>query len=183
MRTSSVTLRGRSALAVSLCLPFVAVAGLARPAAGAEPHSEFSHDGIAFAYPSPWHVSVEPLSNGLEPVYRFAVGNFRFHRTSHDIGPCLSGIAGQRPANGVLVFLREAVGTDARVTRAPARPAVIELPARSEQAACLGRGTGSVSFRQAGRVVYLWISVGPRASNRDRADVVAILKSLTIMRR
>src|SRR6266576_2890993 len=103
----------------------------------------FSNRGISFAYPPAWHATTKPLSNATEPIYRFAVGNFRFHRTRRDIGPCLSGIAKQRPRNGVLAFMREALGADRRrsLPRTPSRPKHISLPRRSDQAWCLGNGT------------------------------------------
>jgi len=142
----------------------------------------FSSHGISFTYSATWYVTSQPLSNGAEPVYRFAAGNFRFHRTSRDLGPCLQGIARQRPKNGVLAFMREALGADARRTRGrvPARPKVIPLPRRSDQAACLGHGSEEIAFHQERRVFYLWISVGPTASRNDRHRLQALLNSMTI---
>jgi len=60
---------------------------------GASGSRTFSSHGISFTYPSGWFATKKPLSNATEPAYRFAVGNFRFHRTPGDVGPCLSGIA------------------------------------------------------------------------------------------
>jgi hypothetical protein len=140
----------------------------------------FSNHGISFSYPAAWRATSRPLSNGLEPVYRFAVGNFRFHRTASDLGPCLAGIAKQRPGNGVLAFMREALGADARRARSTARPKNIRLPRRSDQAACLGSGTGEIAFHQSGRVFYLWISVGPHASRADKRRLRGLLNSMTI---
>jgi hypothetical protein len=107
----------------------------------------FSSHGISFAYPAAWHATSRPLSNGAEPVYRFAVGNFRFHRTSRDLGPCLQGIAKQRPKSGVLAFMREALGADARRARSTARPKDILLPRRSDQARVESSISGSASHR------------------------------------
>jgi hypothetical protein len=142
----------------------------------------FSNRGISFVYPSAWHATTKPLSNATEPIYRFAVGNFRFHRTRRDIGPCLSGIAKQRPRNGVLAFMREALGADRRrsLPRTPARPKDIALPRRSEQAWCLGRGTREIAFHEAGRVFYLAISVGPTASRADKRRLHAMLNAMRI---
>jgi len=142
----------------------------------------FSSHGISFAYPSAWYATTKPLSNATEPVYRFAVGTFRFHRTPRDIGPCLSGIAKERPRNGVLAFMREALGGDRRrsLPRTPARPKDISLPRRSEQAWCLGRGSGEVAFHAAGRVFYLAMSVGPRASRADKRRLRALLNAMRI---
>lgn len=149
-------------------------------AAGAADRSRFSNRGISFLYPSSWFATSKPLSNGLEPVYRFAVANFDFRRTPRDVGPCLAGVARQRPATAVLAFMREAVGTDARRTRAGQRPKAFPLPRSSDQAACLGPGTNQIVFRQAGRIFYLWISVGRHASQADRLRLATLLASMKI---
>jgi hypothetical protein len=142
----------------------------------------FSSHGISFAYPSAWHATTNPLSNGTEPVYRFAVGNFRFHRTARDTGPCLSGIAKQRPKNGVLAFMREALGADRRrsLPRTPSRPKHFSLPRRSDNAWCLGPRTGASVFHTAGRVFYLAMSVGPTASRADKRHLRTLLNAMTI---
>jgi len=142
----------------------------------------FSSHGISFAYPSAWYATTRPLSNASEPVYRFAVGNFRFHRTPRDIGPCLSGIAKERPKNGVLAFAREALGADRRrsLPRTPPRPKHISLPRRSDQAWCLGHGSGEIVFHTAGRVFYLAMSVGPTASRADKRRLQILLNAMTI---
>jgi hypothetical protein len=142
----------------------------------------FSSHGISFAYPSAWHATTKPLSNATEPVYRFAVGNFRFHRTPRDIGPCLSGIAKERPKNGVLAFMREALGADRRrsLPRTPSRPKHISLPRRSDQAWCLGHGTREIVFHTAGRVFYLGMSVAPMASRADKRRLRTLLNAMRI---
>jgi hypothetical protein len=142
----------------------------------------FSDRGISFAYPSGWYATAKPLSNVTEPVYRFAVGNFRFHRTPRDLGPCLSGIAKQRPRNGVLAFVMEALGGDRRrsLPRTRARPSDISLPRRSDQDWCLGHGTVEIVFHAAGRVFYLGISVGPNASRGDKMRLHTLLNAMKI---
>jgi hypothetical protein len=142
----------------------------------------FSNHGISFAYPSAWHATTQPLFNATEPVYRFAVGNFRFHRTPRDIGPCLSGIAKERPKNGVLAFMREALGADRRrsLPRTPSRPKHISLPRSSDQAWCLGHGTGEIVFHTADRVFYLAMSVGPTASRADKRRLRTLLNAMRI---
>jgi len=172
------------ALAGRLC-GVVAIGALASfPApsawAGAAGTSRFSNRGISFAYPSSWYVTTRPLSNGVEPIYRFAVGNFRFHRTPRDVGPCLEGIARQRTAGGVLAFMREATGADARRSRVAPRPAAFRLPTPSDRAACLGPGSSQVAFRQGGRVFYLWISVAPKAPAVARTQLAQLLDSMKI---
>jgi hypothetical protein len=149
--------------------------------AGASPRV-FSSHGISFPYPPAWYATSKPLSNGTEPIYRFAVGNFRFHRTPRDLGPCLSGIAKEQPGNGVLAFMREALGGDRRrsLPRTPARPKHISLPRRSEQAWCLGRGSREIVFHAAGRVFYLAMRVGPSASRADKSRLRALVNAMRI---
>jgi hypothetical protein len=64
----------------------------------------FSHHGISFANPSGWYATTKPLSNVTEPVYRFAVGNFRLHHTPRDLGPYKRRAGGptlnERPGRG-----------------------------------------------------------------------------------
>lgn len=142
----------------------------------------FSSHGISFTYPSGWYATTKPLSNATEPVYRFAVGNFRFRRSPGDVGPCLSGLAKQQPANGVLAFMREALGGDRRrsLPRTRARPKDIPLPRRSDQAWCLGGGSGEIVFHQASRVFYLAMSVGPTASRADRRQLHGLVNRMRI---
>jgi hypothetical protein len=149
-------------------------------AAPAEPVTTWDRHGIRFTYPRAWFATARPLSNGLEPVYRFAVGNFRFRRTRLDTGPCLAGIARQKPPTGVLVYAREARGADKRLSRFPPRPPAFRLPTASHDSACLGPGTRQTDFKERGRAFYLWISIGPRASARDRVAVARMLASLRI---
>jgi hypothetical protein len=172
---------GRTArlVGVNACLALAAVLAFSSPA-NAGRTSSFSSKGITFAYPASWFVTTRPLSNGVSPVYRFAIGNFRFHRTQRDIGPCLRGIASQRPPTGVLAFIREAVGADARRARVGARPKTFQLPDRMEQAACLGPGSSQFTFRQAGRVFYLWVSVAPGAPQAARTEIQRLLDSMKI---
>jgi hypothetical protein len=142
----------------------------------------FSTHGISFGYPSGWHATTKPLSNGTEPVYRFAVGNFRFRRTPRDTGPCLAGIAAERPRNGVLAFMREALGADRRrsLPRTRSRPRHFSLPRRAEDAWCLGPRSRQSVFHTAGRVFYLAVSVGPTASRADKRRLLDLLNTMSV---
>jgi hypothetical protein len=173
---------GLGPICVLITLGVLTSVGAVSAQANAASKDRFSNRGISFAYPPSWYATTKPLSNGIEPVYRFAVGSFRFHRTARDIGPCLQGIASQRPKTGVLAFMREALGADARRARAGPRPYVFRLPRSSDQAACLGPGSTEVIFRAAGRIFYLWVSVAPKASALARAQLRLLLNSMKIAR-
>jgi hypothetical protein len=146
----------------------------------------FERVGISFGYPSDWFVTAKPLSNGSDPDYRFAVANWPVHRTSRDRGPCLAGIAKQRPANGALAFLREYVGASRKraLPRHPPRPSQFRLPTqRDGYFGCLGKGSLAHYFRDSGRALILWISIGPKATAETRQALREILGSLEIRRR
>lgn len=162
-------------LALSLAVVLASAVG-----ASAEAFDRFEHAGITFTYPSGWRVTTKPLSNGLEPVYRFALSSFPVHRTAHDIGPCLAGIAAQRRPDGVLAFVREARGADRRRGRFPRRPRVFPLPTQRDNAGCLGEGSLSLSFRESGRAFLLWIAVGPDASSATRRLLRRTLDHMSI---
>jgi hypothetical protein len=145
----------------------LALTGLAAPSSSAGSQFErFDRSGIEFEYPSRWFVTVRPLSNGVNPRYRFAVSTVRVRRTGADSGPCLPGIAQQLPDDAVLVYLREALGADrARsLRRMPPRPRGFRLPTRTDRSLCgFGPGGRWVPFKDAGRAFYLGVYVGSGA--------------------
>jgi hypothetical protein len=172
----------RFALAIMVAVFLAGTAG-AMATAGLE---RFERVGISFAYPSDWFVTARPLSNGSDPDYRFAVATWPVHRTSRDRGPCLAGIAQQRPANGALAFLREYVGASRKraLPRHPPKPNQFRLPTqRDGDFGCLGKGSLAHYFRDSGRALILWISIGPKATAETRQDLRQILASLEIRRR
>ena len=127
----------------------------------------FDRYGIRFHYPESWFVTTRPLSNGTNPVYRFAVSTVPVRRTRADEGPCLPGVAKQLPAAAVLAFLREALGYDRTrsLPRMPRRPRNFRLPNRSDSFLCgFKRGSLWLPFRDRGRAFYLGIYVGPEAT-------------------
>ena len=143
----------------------------------------FDQRGIAFEYPSGWFVTTRPLSNGTNPVYRFAVSTVRVRRTNQDIGPCLPGIARQLPRGAVLAFLREAVGADrARsLPRMRPPPRSFRLPTRADSYLCGFAGrTRWVPFKQAGRALYLGIYVGPQAPASTKRALKRLLDRMRI---
>jgi hypothetical protein len=143
----------------------------------------FDRSGIAFDYPSGWFVTTRPLSNGVNPVYRFAVSTVRVRRTNQDIGPCLPGIARQLPRGAVLAFLREAVGADQTrsLPRMRSRPRSFRLPTRADSYLCGFAGrTRWLPFKQAGRAFYLGIYVGPRAPASTKRSLKQLLDHMQI---
>jgi hypothetical protein len=168
----------RLTLVVVLCL-LLASAARATPAGGIK---QFDRAGISFTYASDWFVTTKPLSSGADPNYRFAVASWPVHRTSRDQGPCLAGIAKQRPPSGALIFLREYVGAsrERALPRLQPKPRHLRLPTRRDRDGCLGSGTTTHSFRQADRAFILWISVGPEVTAETRSGLRIVLSSLGI---
>jgi hypothetical protein len=104
-------------------------------------------------------------------------------RTARDQGPCLAGIARQRPPSGALAFIREEIGgaRQRSLPRVSPRPERFRLPTRADgDYGCLGRGSLLHIFKEQRRVFYLWISIGPRASADTRRELRRILDSLKI---
>jgi hypothetical protein len=166
---------------VSLIVVATVLVGVSSSAASER--KRFDRYGIAFEYPSGWSATTRPLSNGTNPVYRFAVSSVPVRRTREDVGPCLPGIARQIPADAVLAYLREAVGSDrARsLPRMPRRPRSFRLPARADSYLCgFERGTGWIPFKQAGRAFYLGLYVGARASAPTRRALARLLDGMRI---
>lgn len=149
-------------------------------------HERFERTGISFSYPSNWYVTTKPLSNGADPDYRFAIATWAVHRTPRDQGPCLAGVAKQRPPGGALAFLREYVGAsrERALPRLAPRPRRFRLPTqRDGDWGCLGKGSLAYQFKESGRAVILVLSVGPRATAERRSALRGILASLRIRRR
>jgi len=140
-----------------------------QPGTATTPLARFDRDSIAFSYPGSWFVTTHALSNGINPKYRFAVSTVPVQRTAEDLGPCLPGIAKQLPADAVLAYLREALGTD-RTTSLPRmqpRPGSFRLPTQSDNSLpCFGPGGRWIPFRSGGRAFYLGLFIGPKALPR-----------------
>jgi hypothetical protein len=155
-----------------------------RGAPGSSPEvRRFDRHGISFTYPRHWHVTTAALSNGVNPVYRFAVSTVAVRRTGRDLGPCLPGIASQLPRDAVLVYLREALGADRTrsLPRMTERPRTLRLPAPSDRELCgLGPRGRWIPFRERHRAFYLAVYVGPEASPGTRRAVRRLVAGMTI---
>jgi hypothetical protein len=144
-------------------LVIVLAALLATARASGAPAPRFDRHGLSFVYPRGWFVTTLPLSNGVNPAYRFTVSTTPVRRTPQDDGPCLPGVAAQLPKNAVLAYLREALGADRSrsLPRMPRRPRSFRLPTRADTSLCgFGRGGRWIPFRDAGRAFYLGIYLG-----------------------
>jgi hypothetical protein len=160
-------------------------AAIAVPRATSGDTDRFRTSGISVEHPSAWFVTTRPLSDGVNPVYRFTVSTVRVHRTPRDSGPCLPGIARQLPSSAVLVYLREALGADRRIAlpRMPPRPRPFRLPKRPNLCGFTTGASQWLGFKEAGRVFYLGVHVGPKASPTSRRAVIRLLNGMRIMPR
>jgi hypothetical protein len=153
------------------------------PATGAGGTKRFQRDGIAFEYPSRWFVSVAPLSNAVNPRYRFTVSTSAVRRTRRDSGPCLPGVASQLTPAAVLAYLREALGPD-RARSLPGmqpRPRRFRLPTASDNALCgFGPGGRWIPFKERGRAFYLGLYACPRATVQTRRALSFVVDRMQI---
>lgn len=143
----------------------------------------FDRYGIRFHYPESWFATTQPLSNGTNPAYRFAVSTVPVRRTRADEGPCLPGVANQLPAAAVLAFLREALGYDRTrsLPRMPRRPRSFRLPNRSDSSLCgFKRGSLWLPFKDRGRAFYLGIYVGPETTAATRRALQRLLDGMRL---
>jgi hypothetical protein len=175
-------------VSVGFAFARVAARGRTPPLAGPlQATRRFGADGIALDFPRSWFVTTEPLSPSPNPAYRFAVSSVPIRRTPADEGPCLPGIAHQLPPDGVLVYLREALGADRRrsLSRMPDRPASFPLPPTSGGGLCgFDQGGGYwYPFRDRGRAFYLGVHIGPKASRGSRRAVSELLDGMEIRAR
>jgi hypothetical protein len=143
----------------------------------------FERHGIEVRYPDSWHLSPRPMSNLLNPTFRFTVATFVPERHRGDEGPCLAGLARQRGAKGAYVYLLEDLDAERYLRRFPPRTARFRLPVAGEVASCDGRWSRWIPFRTSGRGFYLGVSIGPEASARTRTQLRHVLASLTITRK
>ena len=152
------------------------------PVATSRQAERFTTAGIRVVHPSTWFVTTRPLSFAGNPVYRFAVSSVPVRRTRSDTGPCLPGIARQLPPTAVLVYLREALGTDRRISlpRMPPRPRRFRLPRRPGLCGFTTGASRWIGFKDAGRVFYLGLHVGPRASPASRRAVLRLVNGMRI---
>ena len=161
---------------------FGAAVAFAVPSATSGDAKRFREHGISFSYPPAWFVTTRPLSFAGNPVYRFTVSSVRVRRTRSDRGPCLPGIAKQLPPSAVLAYAREALGADRRIAlpRMRPRPRPFRLP---KPFGLCGFTTGAnewLGFKEAGRVFYLGVHVGPKASPGSKRALLRLLNGMRI---
>jgi hypothetical protein len=155
--------------------------------ASSEKPKQFHRHGIAFEYPESWFVTTRPISNGVNPVYRFTVSTVPVRRTRADQGPCTPGIAKQVPPDGVLAYLREGLGPldrDRALPRMPTRPRSFPLPNATSTALCGWSRRGLwIPFKDGGRAFYLGVYVGRKATASTRRALRHLLDGMEIQAR
>jgi hypothetical protein len=133
--------------------------------------------GLAFAYPALWSATRTRLDAMASPPQLVAVASYPLAvRRSRD--SCPRPALARRPANGVLVQLREET-TRRLVRRFPTRPQTFSLP-RLGRIECYGRNSARIRFREAGRGFYAYISFGPRSTTSTRRTTLRLLDGLQI---
>jgi hypothetical protein len=178
--TNSVTWR---LLVLLASLALVVLAGAAQATTSQGPQNRFDRNGISFRYPGSWYLTTGRLSNAVNPTYRFTVSSHRVRPTGREEGPCLPGIAAQLPRTAVLAYLREALGADRKLSlpRVQRRPAQFRLPTRSDNALCGFKPGGRwIPFKSGGRVFYLALYVGDRASPARAAALARVVNGMRI---
>lgn len=148
---------------------------------------QFSRYGITLEYPKSWFVTTRPITHAVNPVYRFTVSTSPVRRTPADTGPCAPGIAKQLPADGVLAYLREALGRHdvaLSLSGMTPRPRHFPLPTASSTALCGWPRHGLwLPFKAKGRAFYLGVYVGPRATAATRRALRHLLDGMQIRAR
>lgn len=139
--------------------------------------------GITFDYPAPWSVTTQPISAAAEPDYRFTVSTVPVHRTPADRGPCTPGVAKQLPPDGVLAYLREVLQARNRaisLRQVAPRPRRFPRPTASSAFSVCGFGRTGVwfPFKDRGRVFYLAVYIGPKATTATRRALYRMLDGM-----
>jgi hypothetical protein len=143
----------------------------------------FHRYGITFEYPDSWFVTTRPISAAAEPDYRFTVSTVPVHRTPADRGPCTPGIAKQLPPDGILAYLREVLQARNRAISFPRvapRPRSFPRPTASSAFSVCGFGRTGVwfPFKNRGRVFYLAVYIGPKATTATRHALYRMLDGM-----
>jgi hypothetical protein len=133
--------------------------------------------GLVFFYPALWSATRTQLDATGVPPQLVAVASYPLDlRPSKD--PCPQRALAQRPADGVLVQIREE--TSYRIAqRFPPRPKQFQLPPL-HPVECYGPHSTTIRFRVAKRGFYALISFGPHASATTRRTTLRLLDGLHI---
>jgi hypothetical protein len=159
-----------------------ALLAAARPAAAA-PLTAFRSHGVAFRYPRAWHVTTRRLDNVIDPHTIAAVSSYAVLRGPHE--DCDGTRARGRPQGGAFVLVKEVLDGASRrlgLRRLGPKPRHFSLPA-SGRAGCLPPVSTVLQFRAAGRVFYIFVSVGPRATAQTRLAVEHLVDSFKAIHR
>jgi len=135
----------------------------------------FRGPGIELPYPSGLYVSNRPLDWTTDPAQRFVLSTYRV-----PVGrPNASG-GYTPPPTGVIAQLLEDVPPPDPGFRAPVRPRHFTLPKLTDHLEGFGDRWAEIPFREHGRDFYIFLAVGPRASQARIALVLGTLDALVV---
>lgn len=137
----------------------------------------YRDDGVSVRYPAGWDATSRPLTHVTNPVQVLAVASFRLPRSNRGDDGCEPKEAlDRRPADGAFIYGWEFSSLQGE--RFSSRPEHFSLT-DFEQYECLGPSY-RLQFRQAGRLINIHVSLGPKASSETRQTVLRILDSLRV---
>ena len=125
---------------------------------------------ISFTYPSAWHVTRDAYAPVSDPVPRFVV---------YSDGSLNTGALKPRPDQVIAVALEGEPPLPLNLSGFPARPNHFAAPRLGRMENFDGNRWGELTFREHGRVFYLFIAVGSSAT-RQLDQLLRALDSLKI---
>jgi hypothetical protein len=135
----------------------------------------FRGPGIVLRYPSGLYVSNRVLDSMTNPVQRLVLSTYRLPG-----GRLNQDGTYEPPATGVIAELLEEVPPSDPAFQAPLRPRQFALPKLNSHLERSGSRWGEIPFRDHGRDLYIFLGVGPGASQAKVALVLRTLDGLTI---
>jgi hypothetical protein len=167
-----------------MVLVFAALAAATALAAQSHPATRRASAGeqVRVDVPTGWHRLHGWLSDVTYPIPRVAVASFPVRLSRHT---CECGNPNVRhfPRNGAFLFVWEwSHVTRRQLARNPTRPPAEIPPAGQPQRHECEGPTSNVSFARGGRVFQADLYTGPDASTTTRAELIAVLNSLRVIR-
>jgi hypothetical protein len=139
--------------------------------------------GLSVRLPGGWHLISRRLTDVVSPVQRLAVTSFVLPRRP-PVGGCDPMMAVRRmPDNGAFLFMWEYAGATSfsrhDLMRFPPRPARFRL-GFDRYGSPGGTTMAGATFREHGNVFQVQLYLGAHATRRRRAQLLAVLDSLTV---